>query len=280
VSNVISHMVLCMLILKSDEYVGHKASVNILSREPQLDYPEHTHDFCELILVSSGIGSHMVNDNFSIMLPNTIACVSEKDYHQFADGHDLILLNVAYKKEYLSVGSHSADVIKKLENQQNHFMILEEDFKPINALALRIKAEHQRNDVHSDVMASLLFEQLLLSIDRLNVGAFDKSPVMQAVIYLCNNYYHQELSVHHICDMFKVSPKVLSHKIVQLTGLSTNRFINHLRVRRAVPMLKRGQPITEVAFNVGYNDSNYFSTKFKSVTGFSPREYMGKDGGG
>lgn len=262
-----------MLYLKSDEYVGHETSVNILSREPQQDYPEHSHDFCELILVSSGAGSHMVNDDFSIMLPNTIACVSEKDYHQFADGNALVLLNVAYKKDYLSVGSHSVDVIKKLESQQSHFMILEEDFKPINDLALRIQQEHERNDVYSDVMASLMFEQLLLSIDRLSFGSFDNSPVMQAVIYLCNNYYDQDLSVNTICEMFKVSSKVLSNKLVQLTGLSTNRFINHLRVRRAIPMLKHGQSITDVAFNVGYNDSNYFSTKFKSVTGYSPRDF-------
>jgi len=267
-----------MLFLKSEEYVGDKTSVNILSRKPQYDYPEHSHDFCELILVKSGVGSHMVNDQLSVMLPNTIACVSEKDYHQFSDAHDLILLNVAYKKEYLSIGEHSIDVINKLENQHNHFMILEEDFNPINSMALRIKEESQHYDLHSDAMVSLLFEQLLLSIDRLSVRAFDNSPVMQAVIYLCNNYDMQDLSVNTICDMFSVSSKMLSNKLVQLTGLSTNRFINHLRVRCAIRMLKCGRSITDVAFSVGYNDSNYFSTKFKTVTGFSPRAYINQFG--
>ncbi|MCE0495883.1 helix-turn-helix domain-containing protein [Vibrio salinus] len=266
-----------MLFLKSDEYVGHKTSVNILSRDPQLDYPEHSHDFCELILVSSGIGSHTVNDKFSVMLPNTVACVSEKDYHQFSDVHDLVLLNVAYKKEFLSIGNDSVDVIKKLENDSSHFMVLENDFKRINHIALKIKEERENQGIHSGVMTSLLFEQLLLSIDRLSIGAFDNSPVMQAVIYLCNNYHIQSLSVNRVSEMFKVSPKVLSNKLVQLTGLSTNRFINHLRVRRAVPMLRRGRSITDVAFSVGYNDSNYFSTKFKAVTGMSPRSFMMKE---
>ncbi|MDC0610249.1 helix-turn-helix domain-containing protein [Vibrio sp.] len=266
-----------MLFLKSEEYVGYKNSVNILRREPQADYPEHRHDFSELILVSSGIGNHTVNDDFSVMLPNTIACVSERDYHQFSDSQDLILLNVAYNKDFLSVSRSSADVIKKLENDQNHFMILEDDFKPLNNIALRIKEENERQDVHASIMASILFEQLLLSIDRLSVGSFDQSPLMKSVVYLCNNYFEQDLSVNHICDMFKVTPKALSSKLVQLTGLSTNRFINHLRVHRAMAMLKNGKSITDVAFRVGYNDSNYFSTKFKAVAGCSPREYLGKN---
>lgn len=263
-----------MLFLKSDDYVGHENSLSILSRDPQLDYPEHSHDFCELILVNSGVGSHIVNDDFSVMLPNTIACVSDKDYHLFNDCRDLSLINVAYKKASVSIGSHAFDVIKKLEQDQNSFIILENDFNQLHDIALKIEEEQTRKDVHSEIMASLLFEQLLLSIDRLSLKAFDNSPVMQAVIYLCNNYYNQDLSVNHVCEIFKVSPKVLSNKIVQLSGLSTNRFINRLRIHRAIPMLRSGRAITEVAFSVGYNDSNYFSTKFKTVTGSSPREFI------
>ena len=33
------------------------------------------------------------------------------------------------------------------------------------------------------------------------------------------------------------------------------------------------RPITEIAFDVGYNDSNYFSTAFRKHEGLTPSQY-------
>ncbi len=263
-----------MLILKSEEYVGHESPIKALIRDPQLDYPEHSHDFSELVLVSAGSGIHMVNGDHSVVLPNTVACVSEKDYHQFADNKDVALLNILYNKNQLSISRSAADVIKRLEGNHSHFLINDEAFQRLDYIGLQIRSEQENGNLHSQAMVSLLFEQLLLFLDRLDSDKFQGSPVMQAIVYLCNNYQTQDLSVNQICDIFQVSTKNLSNKLVELTGLSTNRFINQLRIRKAMTLLQTGLSVTDVAYRVGYNDSNYFSTKFKAVTGQLPRTYV------
>ncbi len=265
-----------MMILKSNEYVGQEHALKALSRTPQLDYPEHSHDFSELILVRGGCGIHVVNGEQSVVLPNTIACVSEHDYHQYTDNKDVTLLNILYNKDCLSISGTAADVIKRLEYERCHFLINESSFKYLDNIAQRIEHEQESTDRHSQVMVSLLFEQLLISLDRLDSDKYQNSAVMQAIIYICNNYTESSLSINQVCELFKVSSKVLGNQINELTGMAPIRFINHLRVQRAISLLKTGMAITNVAYEVGYNDSNYFSTKFKSVTGKAPKYYQAK----
>ncbi|WP_432453950.1 MULTISPECIES: helix-turn-helix domain-containing protein [unclassified Agarivorans] len=262
-----------MLHLKSEEFVGTKSSIKVLNRDPQFDYPEHCHDFSELILVSAGSGVHIVNGLQKVVLPNTLACVSDNDYHQYVDNRDVTLVNILYNKHQLNLSPKAVNVIKHLEDGATNLLITEDSFEPILAIADNMRIEQQREYKHSEVMVSLMFEQLLLTIDRLNMTQIDNSPLMNAIVFLINNYREQDLSVQQICDSFQVSSRALSNKISQLTGSSTNKFLNQLRIRKAMTLIETGLSITDVAYRVGYNDSNYFSTKFKCITGQSPSAY-------
>ncbi len=265
-----------MLLLKSDEYVSSSSNIRVLSRDPQQDYPEHGHDFSELILVTAGSGTHIVNGKQSVVFPNMIACVSEHDYHQYTDNKGVTLLNVLYDKQQLSISRLAVDAIKRLEGEASNRLVTSESFSPLLAIAERIKAEQQTGDKHSGQMIRLLFEQLLLCIDRIDMACVNHAPVMNAIIFLCNNYGDQELSVSLVCDMFNVTAKALNNQLTYLTGMSANRFINHLRIRRATHLLEQGCSITETAYQVGYSDSNYFSTRFKAATGVNPKYYHRK----
>jgi AraC family L-rhamnose operon transcriptional activator RhaR/AraC family L-rhamnose operon regulatory protein RhaS len=45
-------------------------------------------------------------------------------------------------------------------------------------------------------------------------------------------------------------------------------------VNRAADMLRRGaESITDIAFTVGFSDSNYFTRQFRKLVGVSPRTY-------
>ena len=51
-------------------------------------------------------------------------------------------------------------------------------------------------------------------------------------------------------------------------------YVQNLRITQAKKLLREGKfSITEIAFQVGFNDSNYFSSCFKKATGISPLEY-------
>jgi AraC family L-rhamnose operon transcriptional activator RhaR/AraC family L-rhamnose operon regulatory protein RhaS len=58
------------------------------------------------------------------------------------------------------------------------------------------------------------------------------------------------------------------------TGVTPIAYWIQLRINRAAALLRSGtEPVTEVAFRVGFTDSNYFTRQFRKLTGVSPRRY-------
>ncbi len=60
------------------------------------------------------------------------------------------------------------------------------------------------------------------------------------------------------------------------------QYLHYIRASKALSrLLYSDKSITDIAFEVGYQDSNYFSTKFKQVFSVTPRDArLGKERAG
>ncbi len=63
----------------------------------------------------------------------------------------------------------------------------------------------------------------------------------------------------------------------QMTGLTPNEFIVQMRIQHAVTRLfnSPSTPITEIAFESGFQSLTYFNRCFKQIVGISPKAYRG-----
>ncbi len=63
-------------------------------------------------------------------------------------------------------------------------------------------------------------------------------------------------------------------KIKAITGCTPNEYIRMFRLNRAVELLKEGKlTISEISYQIGFSDPNYFSKVFKSFYGVTPSKY-------
>jgi AraC-like DNA-binding protein len=77
-----------------------------------------------------------------------------------------------------------------------------------------------------------------------------------------------------LADHARMSESNLSWVFREATGQSPIEYLIHLRLQKAMALLRhRDWSITEIAYRVGFNDSNYFSRQFKQVTGMTPSAY-------
>ncbi len=89
------------------------------------------------------------------------------------------------------------------------------------------------------------------------------------------NIENPELNVKTLLKDLNISRSLLHRKITSLTNQSTVEFINNIRLKKSVEMLKNDDlNISEIAYAVGFNDPKYFSRIFRKHFGKSPSDYQ------
>ena len=85
--------------------------------------------------------------------------------------------------------------------------------------------------------------------------------------------------VNALSKAVNMSQTRLYRKLKALTGMTIKEFIQGLRIRKAAALLlsREDKNISEIAYEIGFNDPNYFGKVFKAVYGMSPSEYIKKN---
>lgn len=83
-----------------------------------------------------------------------------------------------------------------------------------------------------------------------------------------------QLSIEDICKRMAMSRTTLHKKLVALTGMSTSIYVRALRLSRAKDLLHSSNlTISEIAYQVGFEDPKYFSRVFSDEFGVSPTTF-------
>ena len=80
--------------------------------------------------------------------------------------------------------------------------------------------------------------------------------------------------VTYFAEKLNISAGYLSDLLKTLTGKSTQEHIHFYLIEKAKQKLLAGdKPVSEIAFELGFEYPQYFSRLFKEKTGFSPKEF-------
>ena len=88
------------------------------------------------------------------------------------------------------------------------------------------------------------------------------------------NAFEPKLTINTIAKMCFCSSSMVSHLFKRKSGITVNRYITNLRMKKAEELLKTTNlSVTEVAYSCGYTDSNYFVYAFGKAHGAPPLKY-------
>lgn len=100
----------------------------------------------------------------------------------------------------------------------------------------------------------------------------------KAIELVNKNIQDENLGVEMMVDHLFMSQSTLYRKIKSLTGLSITGFIRAIRIKKAAQLiLKSNMKMSDVAFDVGFNDYKYFKKSFQQQFGCLPSEYREKN---
>lgn len=102
----------------------------------------------------------------------------------------------------------------------------------------------------------------------------NKKMISRALAYIDENYMHDSLSLNTVAAEAEVSANYLSAVFSQSMNKTFVEYVTEKRMESAKKLLKSTTLSSgEIAAQVGYKDSHYFSFVFRKTQGMSPREY-------
>ena len=117
-------------------------------------------------------------------------------------------------------------------------------------------------------------KEIITTPAEINVLSSDEKFLSDIMRIVEEEISNEDFSVESFSSRMAMSSSMLYRKMKALTGLSPNRFIVDVRLKRAAQLLEsQAYTISEVAYKVGFSDMHYFSTCFKRMFGMTPSEY-------
>ncbi len=87
------------------------------------------------------------------------------------------------------------------------------------------------------------------------------------------NYAEEAFGIEELYHALDISRVQLHRKLMALTGQSASHFIRTFRLEKARDLLRKTtKSISEIAYETGFNDANYFSRVFTQEFGMSPSD--------
>ncbi|MCK0470620.1 response regulator transcription factor [Halalkalibacter sp. APA_J-10(15)] len=104
----------------------------------------------------------------------------------------------------------------------------------------------------------------------------DSDHQLKKLLLLIENKYNENLKLEQLAKLFNYNSAYLGKLFKSYTGEYFNTYLDKVRIKNAKKLLLQGQKVYRVAEIVGYNNVDYFHSKFKKYEGVSPSAYKRK----
>jgi AraC-like DNA-binding protein len=265
--------------------------ISVERREPQGAFDPHAHEFAELVIVIGGKCLHVSgNDSWKLSVGDVFVINANRE-HEYRDLENLRLVNILYQPDQLKMrlldmasvaGYHALFTLepsrKSRQPARGRMHLNSRELAQVLELVDRLQNELEAREAGFAFMANAIFMQLIGQLSRL-YGS-NPSPDGRALLRVGEALSHLERNIHNevnldeMASIANMSSRSFLRVFRSATGTSPLAWMLGQRINRACVLLRHtDKPVTEIAFEVGFNDSNYFTRQFKKTTGFSPREY-------
>jgi signal transduction histidine kinase/ligand-binding sensor domain-containing protein/DNA-binding response OmpR family regulator len=148
--------------------------------------------------------------------------------------------------------------------------------KPFNNLELMARID---NIIESRkrIREELRDDRLLVKSKNLKITGDNELLINKIDGIIEENITNPQFSVEVLSEKLKMSRIQLHRKLKIITGNSASEYIRIYRLEKAAQYILSGKTkITQIAFEVGFNNPSYFSEQFKKVFDCNPSEYKNK----
>lgn len=265
--------------------------LNVRHHSRFVEFPEHKHNYIEIVYVCTGEITHYIDGKSLSMQPGDLLLMNQHVKHSVKRAErDDIGINFIILPEFF-------DIPLQMMRKQNviaDFLLgtLRQNNTVPQYLLFQLKGQKQISNLMENMIASvvynsenenminqysmeLVFLYLLNNMDKLacNSSQNYEDVVIQAALKYINTQYRTAV-LSRIAEDFNLSLSAVSRLIKKNTGFTFVELLMRKRFQKASMFLVETElPVEQIAANIGYENHSYFYRQFKAYYGVTPSQY-------
>lgn len=126
-------------------------------------------------------------------------------------------------------------------------------------------------------LKKLYSKSIRLDPSDIEIEASDEVFLKKCISTVEKNLQNEDFSTETLAGILNISNSSLYRKLKMLTNLSSAEFIRSIRIKRAAQLLQdKNKTVSEIAYEVGYNDMRNFREVFRKQFNCTPSEFREK----
>lgn len=271
----------------NDDFMADRLSSYLDKYYANLHFP-HRHSFYHLVLFTKGKGSHTIDFTTFVIKPFQLYCMIPSQVHswQFEDKMDGYIIN--FSENFFKPFLQNAQYLDRF----SFFSGISEEGVCQLTVEIHKEAVHLFESMrtysasdwkqHADMVRVLLLQFFML-VENSLTGKDNKAIPRQKQLLLrgfrklIDTHYRSIRLPKEYADLLYVTPNHLNALCQDLLGKTAGELIRDRVLLEAKRLLTNaGMTVTEIAYDLNFEDNSYFNRFFKKYTGMTPDEFRNK----
>jgi AraC-like DNA-binding protein len=278
-------------LLKKDWFHKDGFPITVERRDPQEPFGLHDHEFFEIVIITDGHGLHVTGEDSWQLSMGDVFVIGGSRPHDYHNIDQLSLINVLYDQDALALQLHDLPSLpgyhamfrlepawRKRHQFRSRLRLTPKELAKTTALVDQLENELKQRDTGYGFFATAAFMQLVGYLSR----CYDRSRnadsrallrIARTITHLETNYT-EPIHLDELVTMTRMSRRSFLRDFEAATGTTPISYLIHIRISHAAALLRENNlSVTQIAYQVGFNDSNYFARQFRQLMGTTPRDY-------
>lgn len=244
----------------------------------------HRHTFYELVYVTEGSGSHVIDLVESPLRPPQLAVILPGQVHHWERIANLRGWVILFTEDFLLEHPDDHDTLRMLGGQPCP-QLEEDETAGLGSLIAEMCAEYEAASAGFVSVLRAQLHVLLVRAGRLPCVSTTKATSRPAVVTqeftrLLGQALRSRPPVGGYAERLGISVAYLNEAVKQVTGLTPGQHIRQAHILEAKRLLSGTDlAVRQIAREVGFGDPAYFSHFFRRETGMTPGGFRRDDRG-
>ena len=244
----------------------------------------HFLSYYDITLISEGSGQFCLDENKFPLKSGMIFFTSPMQVRKWEITKVPKGLVLIFEKEFLCTFFNDADFVEKLTYFNKDYFkpsleVTGTDYSYLVNLFLNIENEiKNRSKKDNHILRALLY-QALVWLNRKyqeinNITEIKNNYRILDFKKLVDKHFIQQHSVSFYADKINITPGHLNYLVKKLYGIPAKQYIQNRLFLEAKRLLANSSlSVSEIAWQLNFQDNSYFARTFKKFTGYTPLSY-------